>query len=73
MQIPLEDIVEELIGHMIEQHDVKPEQMSKMLSMVEPEDLVGFVVKTHLILHSIERYGEYHDNQFDFIAKDDDA
>lgn len=73
MHISIEDIVEELVGHMIEQHRVLPEQMSKMLSMVEPEDLVGFVVKTHLILHSIEKHGEYQDDQFRFISKDEDV
>lgn len=73
MHIPVESIVEELIEHLFEQHNVPPEKLSVMLSMVEPEDLVGFIVKTHLILHSVERFGEYKDSQFHFVTKEDDA
>lgn len=73
MQIPVEMIVEELVQHLFEQHGVPPEKLSLMLSMVDPDELAGFIVKTHLILHSVEKYGEYKDSQFHFTTKDEDV
>lgn len=68
--LPTSLVEECLVDHFVLAHNVSPDELFDMKKSVETDEWVNFLVRSHYILHMIERHGEYHDDQFHFKASD---
>lgn len=68
--IPSGVVAVELEQHLLRMHNVPEEKIVNLKESMNHEDLVNFLVRSHFILHSIDRYGEYDDGQLHFEESD---
>lgn len=69
-QLSLEMIEEGLVDHLVLKHNASPDELLSIRDTMPPSDWVAFLVRSHLMIHTIEDTGEYHDENLHFKLKD---
>ncbi len=64
-------LIEEcLFDHLVLSHNISPDELLDMRQSIRDAHWGAFLMRSHYILHMVEKYGEYHDDEFHFTAKD---
>lgn len=59
-------IAEALEEHLVLSHGAKRDRIEAIRDDYEPNEWTNLMVKSHYILHTLDKYGEYEDGQMRF-------